>query len=83
MESMFYVLMELTHGDALGEFDSLEKAEAALDRVLAVDPAAASELGIVAYDETGERHGESPSRAQQPDPALSGHILGAAQTRGR
>jgi hypothetical protein len=60
---MFYVLLELDHGDALGEFDSLEQAEAALDRVLVGDPTAAGDLAIVAYDEAGQQQGEPITRA--------------------
>jgi hypothetical protein len=60
---MFYVLTALAHGDSLGEFDSLEAAEAALDRVIAADPSAADEVGIVAFDETGAQHGAPITRA--------------------
>ena len=63
MGCMLYVLVEIEHGDALGEFDSLAEAEAALDRVLAGDPAAAADLAIVVFDEAGEQQGEPITHA--------------------
>ena len=49
---MFYVLTARANGDALGEFDSLEAAEAALARIVSSDPSAAEDVGIVAFDES-------------------------------
>jgi hypothetical protein len=60
---VLFVLMELDHGDVLGEFDSEAAAVAALDRILAAEPKAAEEIGVVAYDDAGEQVGEPITRA--------------------
>lgn len=63
VHAMFYVLTALANGDSLGEFDSLHDAEAALDRVIAADPSAADEVGIVSFDESGTQQGAPITRA--------------------
>lgn len=57
-----YVLMELDHADVLGEFAHLDDAEEALDRVLQAEPGAAGDLGVVAFDDAGERVGDPITR---------------------
>lgn len=49
--------------DLVGEFDTREQAERALDEAVAVDPSAADELAVIEFDENGERVGEPITRA--------------------
>jgi hypothetical protein len=49
--------------DLIGEFDTREEAERTLDEAVAADPAAADELAVIEFDETGERVGEPITRA--------------------
>jgi hypothetical protein len=49
--------------DLLGEFDTREEAEPALDEAVAADPSAADELAVIEFDENGERVGEPITRA--------------------
>jgi hypothetical protein len=49
--------------DLVGEFDSREAAERALDEAVAADPAAADELAVIEFDENGERVGDPITRA--------------------
>jgi hypothetical protein len=49
--------------DLIGEFNTREQAERALDEAVAADASAAEELAVFAFDETGERVGEPITRA--------------------
>ncbi len=49
--------------DLIGEFDSKDEAERALDEAIAADPSAAEELAVFEFDEKGERVGEPITRA--------------------
>lgn len=49
--------------DLLGEFDTREEAEGALDNAIAADPSASHELAVIEFDENGERVGEPITRA--------------------
>jgi hypothetical protein len=49
--------------DLVGEFDSREEAERALDEAIAADPSAADELAVIEFDENGVRVGEPITRA--------------------
>jgi hypothetical protein len=49
--------------DLVGEFDTHEEAERALDEAVAADPSAAGELAVIEFDENGERVGEPITRA--------------------
>ena len=49
--------------DLIGEFDSQEEAERALDEAIAAAPSAADELAVFEFDENGERVGEPITRA--------------------
>jgi hypothetical protein len=66
---MVFVLMELDHGDALGEFTSKAAAIAALDRIVQCEPLAAHQLGVVAFDDAGERVGEPVTRVGRVSPS--------------
>ena len=47
----------------VGEFDTREEAERALDEAVAVDLSAADELAVIEFDENGQRVGEPITRA--------------------
>lgn len=49
--------------DLIGEFDSLEDAERALDEAVAANPSAAEELAVFEFDEDGQRVGDPITRA--------------------
>ncbi len=54
-----FALLELAHADILRTFGSKEDAISALESVAATDPAAASELAILEFDEqTGRPIGD-------------------------
>ncbi len=52
-----YVLVD-DHGGQLGEFRSRAAAVRALEELIAGDPSAADECGVVEIDEDGRRIGE-------------------------
>lgn len=58
---MLYLLID-DNGTPLGEFDDREAAIAALDALIAADPASADDCGIVVLDEQGQRVGEPIAR---------------------
>lgn len=49
--------------DLVGEFETRDEAERALDDAVAADPSAAGELAVIEFDENGERVGEPITRA--------------------
>ncbi len=49
--------------DLVGEFDTREEAERALDEAVVADPSAADELAVIEFDGNGERVGEPITRA--------------------
>ncbi|MGH3114598.1 MAG: hypothetical protein ACRDOP_14145 [Gaiellaceae bacterium] len=49
--------------DLVGEFDTREEAERALDEAVAADPSAADELAVIEFGENGDRVGEPITRA--------------------
>ncbi len=49
--------------ELVGEFDTREEAERALDEAVAADPSPAGELAVIEFDENGERVGEPITRA--------------------
>ncbi len=49
--------------DLVGEFDSREEAERALDEAIAADPSAGDDLAVIEFDDNGERVGEPITRA--------------------
>jgi hypothetical protein len=49
--------------DLIGEFDTREDAERALDELVAAEPAAAGESAVFEFDEDGQRVGEPITRA--------------------
>jgi hypothetical protein len=53
----------LSGADLVGEFDTREEAERALDEAIAADPSAADELAVIEFDENGKRVGEPITRA--------------------
>lgn len=59
---MLYLLID-DHGTPLGEFDDREAAIAALDKLIAEDPSAAEDCGVVVLDEHGQRVGETIARS--------------------
>lgn len=48
--------------DLIGEFDTREHAERALDELVAAEPWAADEFAVFEFDENGERVGEPITR---------------------
>ena len=55
----------LFHGsDLVGEFDTRDEAERALDEAVAADGSAAGELAVFEFAESGERVGEPITRAE-------------------
>jgi hypothetical protein len=60
----FMTLFSLFFGaDLVGEFDTREEAERALDELLNATPSAAGELAVFEFDENGKRIGEPITRA--------------------
>ncbi|MDQ3857906.1 MAG: hypothetical protein M3327_05585 [Actinomycetota bacterium] len=49
--------------DLVGEFETREEAERALDEAVVADPSAADELAVIEFDGNGERVGEPITRA--------------------
>jgi hypothetical protein len=49
--------------DLIGEFDTREEAERALDELVAAEPSAADEFALFEFDENGKRVGEPITRA--------------------
>lgn len=49
--------------DLIGEFDTREEAERALDELVAAEPSAVDEFALFEFDENGERVGEPITRA--------------------
>jgi hypothetical protein len=49
--------------DLLGEFDSREDAERALDELVAAEPSAADDFAVFEFDENGKPVGEPITRA--------------------
>jgi hypothetical protein len=49
--------------DLVGEFDTQEEAERALDEAIAANPSAADDLAVIEFDENGERVGDPITRA--------------------
>ena len=61
--SVMTVFSLFSGADVVGEFDTREEAERALDQAVAADPSAADELAVIEFDENGERVGEPITRA--------------------
>jgi hypothetical protein len=49
--------------DLIGEFDTRQDAQNALDQAIEADPSVADELAVFELDENGERVGEPITRA--------------------
>jgi hypothetical protein len=49
--------------DLIGEFETREDAERALDELIAAEPSAADEFAVFELDENGKRVGEAITRA--------------------
>ena len=49
--------------DLIGEFETREDAERALDELIAAEPSAADEFAVFEFDENGKRVGEAITRA--------------------
>jgi hypothetical protein len=49
--------------DLIGEFETREDAERALDEVVLAEPSAAGEFAVFEFDETGKRVGVPITRA--------------------
>jgi hypothetical protein len=49
--------------DLVGEFETRDEAERALDELIAAEPSTADEFAVFEFDENGERVGEPITRA--------------------